>query len=668
MADVRMRLPGSRTPIVLALKQPFPQLSARDTLTRWATQLKLRNPGAYTLVVAPTIANPLGEVVVDSAPMPNVLSALRPDDVLELWLSPGVVRVAWWDGTPNVRDPREVLLDMRSPLRHMLPLLQMLFGSQIGASDVSFHVTTALDATDRRFTKLRPLASFDSLRNQGVEPRTEGTCVMLSPLTVWERLPGAAVISPQREGYLMKQSIAKKKASQVQRRWFMLKDGHLFYYGARGDSSPKGVLVLEYWALTKPVPAERGISSFRLVRSYEGFASKHGSTYQLSGSDHEIRAWHEQLGPRCSNGASGTKVFGVELRELIARTDGHDPIPAIVTRVMAALESALDTEGLFRASGSLAHLEYLKDQFDQGGEPPLADMDALTLAQLLKSYLRDLPQPLLHADRYDDFLACVEGGGPVDQNRLVGVLSELSAEHLALLKHLCQFLNRVAQHAARNKMTPANLATCFAPSLLYRKMDGADDMAQAMKHAPLIASLVEALIANPDLVPVRSPAPSSPRQSVNPLSLSASALPDVPSAIASATAPASGWASPARGPSSSVAASTGASATNPQLGWRAGRARPVSPLPHSSGNSSPVPSPDPRSSMMTTATTERASMVVTAQPAATEGGAVDDTTVEGLRALLGAEIRARKALEARLVAVEHRLAMLEGRASGAGHF
>ncbi len=42
MSEVRLRLPGSRTPVGITLKQPIPALNARETLIRWAPQLKLR--------------------------------------------------------------------------------------------------------------------------------------------------------------------------------------------------------------------------------------------------------------------------------------------------------------------------------------------------------------------------------------------------------------------------------------------------------------------------------------------------------------------------------------------------------------------------------------------------------------------------------------------------
>ncbi len=58
-----------------------------------------------------------------------------------------------------------------------------------------------------------------------------------------------------------------------------------------------------------------------LTRSYEGFVSKHGQEYTLSGAPEEVRAWHDVIYPRCSNGGGQKKIFGVELRELYARKD-----------------------------------------------------------------------------------------------------------------------------------------------------------------------------------------------------------------------------------------------------------------------------------------------------------------------------------------------------------
>ena len=118
-----------------------------------------------------------------------------------------------------------------------------------------------------------------------------------------------------------------------------------------------------------------------------------------------------------------TRVFGVDLKDLKARTNSKMLIPTVIQNTISHLDCfGLEIEGIFRKSGSASQIEYFKDQFDQGFQLLFITLcllylywtgvdvdlkscpDPHTVAGLLKLYLRELPEPLLSFDLYDKFI------------------------------------------------------------------------------------------------------------------------------------------------------------------------------------------------------------------------------------------------------------------------
>lgn len=160
----------------------------------------------------------------------------------------------------------------------------------------------------------------------------------------------------------------------------------------------------------------------------------------------------------------------------------HGPqIPRVVNCCLRYLENyGLNTVGIFRVSGSKRRVRQLREEFDSGREVHLDQErpQPHDVAQLLKEYLRDLPQPLLTRDLYLPFLytqRVPERSKQLDILRqLVRLLPTHSRDTLwALLK----FLSTVADHAEDkkspagqslpgNKMDAHNLATMLGPNIL----------------------------------------------------------------------------------------------------------------------------------------------------------------------------------------------------------
>ncbi len=106
------------------------------------------------------------------------------------------------------------------------------------------------------------------------------------------------------------------------------------------------------------------------------------------------------------------------------------------------------------------------------------------IASLLKQYLRELPEPLLTEDSTPLFLASMgEAASELQIAAIKRACASIPRANLLTSQLLFQHLQRVASHESCNRMGPANLATCFGPTVLYMSMDpmaSKDPMASPM--------------------------------------------------------------------------------------------------------------------------------------------------------------------------------------------
>jgi Rho GTPase-activating protein RGD1 len=196
-----------------------------------------------------------------------------------------------------------------------------------------------------------------------------------------------------------------------------------------------------------------------------------------------------QAAPRA--GPPVRPVFGVSLDELFQREGSA--VPIIVNQCVQAVERfGLNVEGLYRTSGSANHIMELRQQFDYGESFEIEPVSSLTPADatavdfsapsgfyediasvttLLKHFLRDLPDPLLTANQYSDFIKASKfEDNIVRRDQIHEQVNNLPDPNYATLRVLAIHLHRVAQHSERNKMTHNNLAIVFAPTLMGQRL------------------------------------------------------------------------------------------------------------------------------------------------------------------------------------------------------
>ncbi|KAB0393820.1 hypothetical protein E2I00_000699, partial [Balaenoptera physalus] len=182
-----------------------------------------------------------------------------------------------------------------------------------------------------------------------------------------------------------------------------------------------------------------------------------------------------------------------ELRENHSQTD---PSPSMM--------AAPFSRGLFRLAAGASVLKRLKQTM--ASDPcSLQEFcsDPHAVAGALKSYLRELPEPLMTFDLYDDWMRAAslkEPGARLEA--LQEVCSRLPRENLSNLRYLMKFLARLAEEQEVNKMTPSNIAIVLGPNLLWPP-EKEGDLAQldaASVSSIQVVGMVEALIQNADIL------------------------------------------------------------------------------------------------------------------------------------------------------------------------
>ncbi|KAM6985956.1 stAR-related lipid transfer protein 13 [Aplochiton taeniatus] len=161
-------------------------------------------------------------------------------------------------------------------------------------------------------------------------------------------------------------------------------------------------------------------------------------------------------------------VFGVPLLLHVQRCG--QPLPLCLQQALAHLRTqCLDQVGLFRKSGVKSRIQALRQQCDLTPDlVTLEEQSAYDVADLVKQFFRDLPEPLLTSRLGDTFLQIYQYVPKEQRTQAVRAAILLMAdENREVLQTLLYFLRDVTSYVEENQMTAMNLAVCLGPSLFH---------------------------------------------------------------------------------------------------------------------------------------------------------------------------------------------------------
>ncbi|NWT38318.1 RHG07 protein, partial [Chroicocephalus maculipennis] len=161
-------------------------------------------------------------------------------------------------------------------------------------------------------------------------------------------------------------------------------------------------------------------------------------------------------------------VFGVPLLLNVQRTS--HPLPNGILQALDYLRSHfLDQVGLFRKSGVKSRILSLREMNESNPNNVCYEgQSAFDVADMVKQYFRDLPEPIFTSRLCESFLHIYQYV-PKDQQfqAVQAAILLLPKENREALKILLFFLRDVVAFVEENQMTPTNIAVCLAPSLFH---------------------------------------------------------------------------------------------------------------------------------------------------------------------------------------------------------
>ncbi|XP_038846723.1 rho GTPase-activating protein 1 isoform X2 [Salvelinus namaycush] len=162
-------------------------------------------------------------------------------------------------------------------------------------------------------------------------------------------------------------------------------------------------------------------------------------------------------------------VIPTRVRELRARSSDNEAVPLVMRDTVAFLmEQGLEIEGIFRRSANVTLVKDVQHRYNSGEEVSFSQMEDVHLAAvILKTFIRELPEPLLTYQFYNDIVNFHNVDSSSQVTAIRNMLAMLPEENYASLKFLIEFLVQVSAQSEINKMNNANLAVVFGPNLLW---------------------------------------------------------------------------------------------------------------------------------------------------------------------------------------------------------
>uniref|UniRef100_A0A8C2ZM47 Rho GTPase-activating protein 29 n=1 Tax=Cyclopterus lumpus TaxID=8103 RepID=A0A8C2ZM47_CYCLU len=219
-------------------------------------------------------------------------------------------------------------------------------------------------------------------------------------------------------------------------------------------------------------------------------------------------------------------LFGIDFT--LAAKNSQDGIPFIIRKCTSEIENrALNLKGIYRVNGAKSRVEKLCQAFENGKDlVELSELYPHDISNVLKLYLRQLPEPLILFRYYNDFIGLAKESQSiiveelealrlsptqvtlaqvsVDLNRVLfkikDLLRQLPLVHHKTLQFLIEHLHRVMEQSDENKMTASNLGIIFGPTLIKPRQADAEVSLSSLVDYPYQALIVELLIRHYQMI------------------------------------------------------------------------------------------------------------------------------------------------------------------------
>ncbi|XP_033845363.1 rho GTPase-activating protein 8-like [Periophthalmus magnuspinnatus] len=163
-----------------------------------------------------------------------------------------------------------------------------------------------------------------------------------------------------------------------------------------------------------------------------------------------------------------TQQFGVSLQYIREKNAGAIIPPVMSQTIVYLKEKGLKTEGIFRRSARVQLIKDIQKLYNLGKPVNFEQYnDVHVPAVILKTFIRELPEPLLTFRVYNQVLELMKVESSLRVTRCKQIIESLPEYNFIVVKYLLYFLHMVSQESISNKMSPSNLACVFGVNLVW---------------------------------------------------------------------------------------------------------------------------------------------------------------------------------------------------------
>ncbi|XP_062862769.1 rho GTPase-activating protein 8-like [Trichomycterus rosablanca] len=163
-----------------------------------------------------------------------------------------------------------------------------------------------------------------------------------------------------------------------------------------------------------------------------------------------------------------TQQFSVSLQYIREKNNGALIPPVMHQTVSYLKQKGLKTEGIFRRSVRVQLIKDIQRLCNQGKVVNFEQYsDVHVPAVILKTFLRELPEPLLTFSLYDQIQNITKVESSLRVSRCKMIVESLPEHNFIVAKYLVCFLHMVSQESIFNKMSATNLACVFGVNLAW---------------------------------------------------------------------------------------------------------------------------------------------------------------------------------------------------------
>ncbi|XP_070498326.1 ralA-binding protein 1-like isoform X2 [Chironomus tepperi] len=213
---------------------------------------------------------------------------------------------------------------------------------------------------------------------------------------------------------------------------------------------------------------------------------------------HEIKIRSEKHQKNLENKRRiNKKIFKIQLNHQIVDnalfSNGQcSAVPRFVLQACQKIQKESKTEGIFRKTGSVKKQQEIKDYLENGGSLNDKNFNVIDIANLLKKYFRELPEPLIPQGMIQDTLIkcliyCTKYEEKVEA--LLMTCMFLSPIAVNTLAYFLQFLEVIIKHSAENFMTLDNLVRVLTPTIMPLPLNAPEKRLQS--HFKVLELLIE---------------------------------------------------------------------------------------------------------------------------------------------------------------------------------